>query len=122
MPTLEQIQASLIATIREGPDALDPELFEGPIDRVLLGLQTHAATIHRARLVALETCFPRTRAALGEEAFRAACNAYVETAEARACELNWLGREFPNFLHLLIGDANIIETALQEWKGVENSP
>ncbi len=119
MPSLEAIQASLIATIRDGPDALDPDRFAGPVDRVLLGLQMHAATIHRARLVALETCFPKTRAAMGVDAFRAACNAYVDTAEARASDLNWIGRGFVGFLAKDWGDAEFAYIASLEWTRLE---
>ena len=61
MSSLDRAQANFIATINDGPDALDPELFSGPIDRVLLGLKAHANTISHARLVALKRLSPYAR-------------------------------------------------------------
>ena len=68
MFSLEAAQANFIATINHGPAALDHTLFDGPLERVLLGLKAHANTISHARLVALEESFPLTRQALGDEA------------------------------------------------------
>ena len=67
MLSLKAAQANFIATINDGPDALDHSLFDGPIDRVMLGLKAHANTISHARLVALEETFPLTRQALGRK-------------------------------------------------------
>ena len=50
MLSLEAIEANFIDTINNGPDVLDPALFAGPLDRVLIGLKTHANTISHARL------------------------------------------------------------------------
>ena len=57
MLSLEAIEAKFIDTINNGPDVLDPALFAGPLDRVLIGLKTHANTISHARLTALEATF-----------------------------------------------------------------
>jgi hypothetical protein len=111
MLLLEAAQANFIATINEGPDALDTALFDGPIDRVLLGLKAHANTINHARLVALEETFPLTRQALGDEPFNQLSRSYVETPEARACDANTIGQPFPDFLQATINDQAIVELA-----------
>ena len=98
MLSLEAAQANFITTINDGPDALDHSFFDGPIDRVLLGLNAHANTISHARLVALEETFPLTLEALGSEQFNQLSRSYVETHEARACDTNTIGKPFPDFL------------------------
>jgi hypothetical protein len=98
MPSLADIQNSFIATINDGPSVLDPELFAGPIDRVLLGLKAHANTINHARLVALEETFPLTRKHIGDEAFNQLSRDFVETDAARCCDNEGIGRPFPDFL------------------------
>ena len=98
MLSVKAAQANFITTINDGPDALDQTLFAGPIDRVLLGLKAHANTISHARLVALEETFPLTRQALGNEQFNQLSRGYVETADARACDANTIGFDFPRFL------------------------
>jgi hypothetical protein len=115
MHLLEQAQANFIATINEGPDALDHCLFAGPIDRVLLGLKAHANTISHARLVALEETFPLTRQALGEEPFNQLSRAYVETAAARAFDSNAIGKGFAEFLVEGGAGPSNAELAAIEW-------
>jgi hypothetical protein len=93
-----EAQANFIETINNGPTALDPALFAGPIDRVMLGLKAHANTISHARLVALEDTFPLTLREIGEVTFNIMSRDYVETAAARAADINAIGRAFPSFL------------------------
>lgn len=112
---IDDAENSLITTIREGPESLDPDLFEGPIDRILLGLRTHANTIHRARLRVLEHCFANSRSALGDADFRKASDAYVDTFEGRASDLNNIGRGFPTFLRSQAEYTDIADIADQEW-------
>lgn len=99
-----EAQRRLIATIREGPDALDPTLFAGPVGRVLLGLQTHANTISRARLRVLEAAFTEMHDAMGAEDFRKLCDAFIETEVGRACEINDLPTTFERFCAALMQD------------------
>jgi hypothetical protein len=107
MHMLEAAQANFVATINQGPDALDPTLFAGPINRVLLGLKAHANTINHARLVALEDSFPLTRQEMGEAAFNTLSRDYVETDEARACDSNSIGRHFADFLTTALNTVEI---------------
>lgn len=116
----EAAQANFIATIKQGPCALDTALFDGPIDRVLLGLKAHANTISHARLVALEETFPLTRQARGEAKFNKLSRAYVETPEARACDANTIGKPFPDFLTAEVTDQAIVELARIEWAWLES--
>jgi hypothetical protein len=95
---LETAQDNLIRTINDGPAVLDPQLFNGPLDRVLLGLRSHANTISHARLVALEETFPLTRQHLGEAEFNQLSRAFVETEDAQASDNNTIGKHFPDFL------------------------
>lgn len=120
MLSLEAAQANFIGTVNEGPDALDKELFDGPIDRVMLGLKAHANTISHAHLVALEETFPLTRQALGDEQFNQLSRTYVETPDARASNANTIGKPFPDFLQSAIVDQSAIELATIEWAWLES--
>lgn len=120
MLSLESAQANFVATINDGPDALDQILFDGPIDRVMLGLKAHANTISHARLVALEETFPLTRQALGEAQFNQLSRAYAETPEARACDANTIGKTFPDFLQTTPAGQPTIELACIEWAWLES--
>lgn len=120
MLLLKAAQANFIATINDGPDTLDPSLFDGPIDRVMLGLKAHANTISHARLVALEETFPLTRQSLGDENFNQLSRTYVETHKARACDANTIGEPFPDFLQTAVVDQAIVELAAIEWAWLES--
>ena len=120
MLSLEAAQANFIATINEGPDTLNQSLFNGPIDRILLGLKAHANTISHARLVALEETFPLTRHALGDEKFNQLSRAYVETPDARACDANSIGNVFSSFLHAAAANQPILDLASIEWAWLES--
>ena len=120
MLSLEAAQANFIATINDGPDALDHSLFDGPIDRVILGLKAHANTISHARLVALEETFPLIRQALDDKLFNQLSRAYAETPAARACETNTIGKSFPDFLQAAVDDQSIAELANIEWAWLES--
>ena len=117
---LKAAQANFIATINDGPDALDPALFDGPIDRIMLGLKAHANTISHTRLVALEETFPLTRQALGDEQFNQLSRSYVDTLEARACDTNSIGKPFPDFLETLRLNLPIVELARIESAWLES--
>lgn len=116
MPLLADAQTNFIDTINDGPDRLDPTLFAGPPDRVLLGLKAHANTISHARIVALEESFPLTRQHLGDAAFNALVRDFVETDIARASDANRIGLGFPEFLD----DTATIELARIEWAWLES--
>jgi Putative DNA-binding domain len=116
MLSLANAQTNFIDTINDGPDSLDPALFAGPPDRILLGLKAHANTISHARIVALEETFPLTRQHLGEVRFNARAREYVETIIARASDTNKIGVRFSGFL-----DApSASELAQIEWAWLES--
>jgi hypothetical protein len=116
---LEAAQDNLIRTINDGPAVLDPQLFNGPLDRVLLGLKAHANTISHARLVALEESFPLTLAHLGEAEFNRLSRGFTETEAARASDSNVIGSEFPVYLIAQHADQSAIELAQVEWAWLE---
>lgn len=120
MLMLEQAQANFIATINEGPEALDLALFSGPVDRVLLGLKAHANTISHARLVALEETFPLLRQEIGDSQFNAMSRNFVETAEARGCDNNGIGGQFPAFLFSQGANQSLCNLAAIEWAWLES--
>ncbi len=112
---LEQAQLSLAQTLAHGPNHLEPGLFAGPLDRVLLGLKAHANTISHARLVALEETFPLTRAAIGAEAFNHLSRAYLDMPFATSRPLLLIGSAFPSFLASGGEPAPVIDLARAEW-------
>lgn len=125
MHSLEAAQSNFINTINDGPDVLDPAMFDGPTDRVLLCLSAHANTINHARLVALEETFPLTRQHLGQDTFNQLARNYVETAEARACDSNQIGAGFAEYIanDILVRELAQIEWAwLQSYHAAEASP
>ncbi len=119
LPLNDQL-GNFAKTINDGPDALNPALFDGPIDRVILGLKAHANTISHARLVALEETFPRTRNALGESEFNTLSRAYCETEFARSSVPNSIGEGFALFLQSCAQDAAIIDLCRIEWAWLES--
>jgi hypothetical protein len=116
MLSLADAQTNFIDTINDGPDRLDPTLFAGPPDRILLGLKAHANTISHARIVALEETFSLTRQHLGDAAFNALARNFVESAAAKASDANRIGLGFPDYL----SDPAIRELAQIEWAWLES--
>jgi Putative DNA-binding domain len=116
MYSLNDAQAIFIETLNKGPDRLDPCLFAGPPDRVLLGLKAHANTINHARIVALEDTFPLTRQHLGDAAFNMLAREFIETDIAKASDANNIGRNFPDML----SDPVTTELARIEWAWLES--
>jgi len=116
MPSLADAQTNFIDTINDGPDRLDPALFAGPPERILLGLKAHANTISHARIVALEETFPLTRQHLGEVAFNTIARDFAETDTAKASAANRIGLGFPDCL----SDPATRELAQIEWAWLES--
>lgn len=111
---------NFIDTINDGPDALHPSLFSGPVDRVMLGLKAHANTINHARLVALEQTFPLTRDHLGEATFHQIGRDFIETTQAKACDANRLGETFAEFVRANVKCAAASDLAGIEWAWLES--
>jgi hypothetical protein len=120
MLALEHQLSNFIDTLNLGPDALDPALFSGPIDRVLLGLKAHANTISHARLIALEHSFPLTREAMGDARFNALSRQFCECAVARRSDSNRIGAGFAAFLDGQGTGASLIDLAHIEWAWIES--
>lgn len=116
MRSLADALSNFIDTINDGPDRLDPTLFAGPDDRVLLGLRAHANTISHARIVALEETFPLTRQHMGNVPFNILARDFVETDAARASDANRIGLGFPDYLR----ETAAIELAQIEWAWLES--
>ncbi len=116
MPSLSDAQTNFIDTINDGPDRLDPTLFAGPPDRILLGLKAHANTISHARIVALEETFPLTRQHMGDAAFNIIARDFVETGTARSRDANRIGLGFTDCL----SDPATRELAQIEWAWLES--
>jgi Putative DNA-binding domain len=116
MASLADAQNNFIETINDGPDRLDPSLFAGPPDRILLGLKAHANTISHARIVALEETFPFTRQHLGEVAFNTIARDFAETDTAKASDANRIGLGFPDCL----SDPATKKLAQIEWAWLES--
>ncbi len=114
--SLIEAQNNFIDTINDGPTRLDPRLFDGPVDRIMLGLKAHANTINHARIVALEDTFPLTRQYIGNEEFNRLARNFAESEIARASDNNHIGLRFPYCL----GDAATIELAQIEWAWLES--
>lgn len=115
MPSLADIQNSLIATINDGPDAINSALYSGPMERVLLGLQSHANTNSFARLTALEDSFPLTRQYHGTHNFHQLCRAYCATNSARASDVNEIGDTLIAYMKSQNLATDIVELAQVEW-------
>ena len=120
MLSLEAIEAKFIDTINNGPDVLDPALFAGPLDRVLIGLKTHANTISHARLTALEATFPRLLEHLGQQKFNLLSRSYIETKVTRALDNNAIGQGFADFLDTNGCPTQTSELAQIEWAWLES--
>jgi hypothetical protein len=117
--SFEQAQSAFIATLNNGPAALNPTLFAGTQNRVLLGLKAHANTISHARLIALEDSFPLTRAMLGDARFNTLSRQFCETVIARASDTNRIGVGFADFLlpHVV---PDMIDLVRIEWAWLES--
>lgn len=115
MADLADDQARFIAVLQQGPGAFPDDLFANHPDRALLGLKAHANTISHARLVALEESFPRTRGAMGQEAFNLASRDFIERPEVRTRKLMQIGEGFAAFLAATDADQAHCDLAQIEW-------
>ena len=115
MHALDDIQNSLITTINNGPDVINPALYSGPIDRVLLGLRSHANTNSFAQLTALEDSFPLTRKFYGTADFHQLCRSYCATDAARAADINAITQGLISFMTSQNMAADVMELAQVEY-------
>lgn len=112
-------QQNFIETLNHGPQMLDPDLFDGPVERVMLGLKAHANTISHARLIALEETFPMTRDAIGHAQFNDLCREYIELDHVKANDNAQLGMYFAQFIDERC-DPQITDLSHIEWSWLES--
>lgn len=115
MSPLEHLQSTMAATLAHGPQHLEPWLFAGPEERLLLGLKAHANTISHARLVAIEDTFPLTREAMGHGGFHMLSRAYLDLPGTTARPLADIGFAFPSFLAARSVGYGMVDLARAEW-------
>lgn len=115
-------QTAMQAVLIHGPSHLPHGLFAGDGVRTLLGLKAHANTITHARFVAMEETFPRTRAAMGAEAFHAVAERHLSDASALARPLAAIGSGFPGRLTGAARDLARVEWAWLEAHGGADAP
>ena len=96
-----------------GPGYCPPDLFGGDATQVALGLKAYANTISVARLEALESSFPLTRARVGAEAFLAPATRHLQdplvlsrplARIGKGFEKRWAGVEADLVFSTLMGD------------------
>ncbi len=114
MRALHDIQNSLIATINDGPDGINPALYSGPINRILLGLRAHANTNSFVRLTALEESYPLTRQFYDAQNFHQLCRSYCATEPARAADVNAIAEPFIAYLKSQNTSDDVVELAQVE--------
>jgi hypothetical protein len=115
MPSLEALQRSIADTLAHGPTHFDPGLYSLAPDRALLGLRAHANTVSHARLVALEDCYPLTRAALGEGDFNALSRDFLDMPGVTRERLAAIGLALPAFLASRGVPYSLVDLARAEW-------
>ena len=119
MSTLAERQARFLAALHNGPADLETGHFATAGDRLLLAMQAHANTVSHARLTALENSFPRTRSAMGIDAFHKVARDFIQTEVARAAVLAGIGAHFAKWLQHHTADASLIDLAQIEWAWLE---
>ena len=109
----------MMETLARGPAALRADDYASGRAAGLRGLKVHANTISHARLVALEETFPRTRAAMGEEAFNAISRQFVLQTEATRQAHARIGLAFPDHLEQSGAEQSQVALARFEWLWLE---
>jgi hypothetical protein len=120
MSLFKATQKHIMETINRGPKVIDPAVFSGPMERVLLGMKAHANRINRARCVALEQSFVLTRQEMGDARFRALCRDYIDTDTAKALDLADIGFGFAAFIKCRGVDTATTELCAVEWARLES--
>lgn len=89
-----EAQLAMRKALKLGPDYCPPDLFQGEIVQVVLGLGAYANNIAAARMKAMEASFPRTRAFAGDEEFRGAVELHTIFPEVLNRPLRAIGQDF----------------------------
>lgn len=120
MPSLADAQDKFMTCLQKGPGHFPSDLFSESDDRALLGLKAHANTVSHARLVALETAYPKLHDHMGHATFHAVSREYVEQDHILSCDMNSIARDFADFLDQNGHDASEIDLARVEWSWIES--
>ena len=120
MSKLEQMQHAMMAALDQGPDYLPDTLFAGARADWVRGMKVHANTISFARLVALEDSFPKTREAMGGDAFNALSRHYLDHPGVTALPLNSIGLYFAEFLTSRQIDHALVDLVRAEWAWLQS--
>ncbi|MCJ8190299.1 HvfC/BufC family peptide modification chaperone [Sphingomicrobium aestuariivivum] len=116
-------QIAFAETLAGGPARLPADLLVGPRAAQLRGLRAYANTISHARYKALEETFPRTRAAMGDEAFHAAATAFLDTPSPHRRPIRLIGDTFADSLAAPAHrDLATVEWLLLEAHGAAEAP
>lgn len=96
---LAQLQAAFQAYVLHGAEQVGECVEPGPQTNAPRRMRIYYDA-YRLRLIdALGTDYEALRAAVGEEAFRAACRAYVEATPSPFRNVRWYGGGLADFLH-----------------------
>lgn len=112
MPTPPDKRAAMKTALDRGPDFVPDDLFDGSRPAQFRALKAYANTISHGRFAALENSFPKTRDAIGKEAFHALAERFL-VGEVLARPLRLIGKGFPALLAQ--DDAVSADLADSEW-------
>jgi hypothetical protein len=115
MNALPQLQLAFQRYILEGEPAMRERVVSAERIDPERRLQIYFDA-YRLRLIeALGTDYEALRAAMGHEAFEAACRAYIEATPSLYRNVRWYGRDLSTFLQSWSDQAIFAEIALFEW-------
>ena len=119
---LRESQHAMRSALALGPGHCPPDLFAGPVDAIIRGLQAHANHISHARHVALEETCPRTRELIGPEAFHQAAETHLLRESALRLPMAQIGNGFAGALTGPARDLAAVEWAWLESYGSIDAP
>lgn len=120
MPSLAEDQSRFITCLQKGPAYFPDDMFLEDKARALLGLKAHANTISHARLVALESAYPKLHEHMGHEEFHDISRQYVEQDHILTCDMNFIAAGFTDFLERKKFGGTEIDLARIEWAWIES--
>lgn len=119
MPSLADGQSRFIACLQKGPAHFPDDLFAEDADRALLGLKAHANTVSHARLVALESAYPKLHEHMGHEPFHTISRDYIEQDHILTLDMNNIAADFPDFLAKRGFSETEVDLARIEWAWIK---
>lgn len=97
MPTPPDKRAAMKTALDRGPDFVPDDLFDGSRPAQFRALKAYANTISHGRYTALENSYPKTREAIGKQAFHRYAEIFL-TGEVLSRPLRLIGNGFPALL------------------------